>query len=314
MTSIGVEHSLHQKHPQGLNQVVHNVQGSTVPTQIINGNTACRQYWLNANITMFTNASSRPQIVTDIRLAEFVQHVLDNDHQAATLIVCATKERFVEQLLAACIDTPTTTVDQTQQLSDGETAETEPAAAEKHGLLEQPSPLQLANSRKVKLVFCHDLTHLRAYLATLAIPKPHLEPTTRVEETHHQPSLLAILNPIDIHRFTTSFSAQGLNRTFALAVEAAHATCKHLIMVEFRECQHREAEQAVEGYELESEAVPATALVNPWDEEVSILNVTTKSFGAGGRGWVGRTVTVRRIAERWCVFSPFQRRRDQVQS
>ena len=38
------------------------------------------------------------------------------------------------------------------------------------------------------------------------------------------------------------------------------------------------------------------------------MNVTTKSFGAGGPGWVGRTVTVRRVAERWFVFSDFQRR------
>lgn len=41
---------------------------------------------------------------------------------------------------------------------------------------------------------------------------------------------------------------------------------------------------------------------NPWDDEVSILNVTTKSFGAGERGWVGRTVKVRAVVGRWCVF------------
>lgn len=261
---------------------------------------------------MSTNASSRPQIITDIRLAGFVQHILNNDPQPATLVVCATKERFTEQLLAACLDTQPTANDEAQRPSDGDAAETEPAAAETpetHALLKSPSLLQLTNSRKAKLVFCHDLTHLRAYLATLAIPKPRLASlgsATHVEESNRQPSLLAILNPIDIHRFTTSFSAQGLNRTFALAVEAAHATHKHLVMVEFPECQHHEAEQAFEGFELESEAEPTTSSVNPWDEEVSILNVTTKSFGAGGRGWVGRTVTVRRIAERWCVFGPFQ--------
>jgi hypothetical protein len=261
---------------------------------------------------MPTNASSRPRIMTDIRLAEFVQHVLSNDPRPATLIVCATKEKFTEQLLAACIDTQSTTADEAQQPSDGGTAETEPASPETHALLKPPSLLQLANSRKIKLVFCHDLTHLRAYLSTLAIPQPPLEPSTRIETPNQQPSLLALLNPIAIHRFTTSFSAQGLNRTFALAVEAAHATGRHLVMVEFPECQHREAEQGVEGYELESDAAPATAAVDPWDEEVSILNVTTKSFGAGGRGWVGRTVTVRRVAERWCVFTVFQRQREEA--
>jgi len=262
---------------------------------------------------MFTNASSRPQIITDFRLAKFIQCVLNNDSQSATLVVCASKERFTEQLLAACVETELTTIDEAQQPSDGDTAETDPAAPETHDLLKPPSLLQLAKSRKIKLVFCHDLTHLRAYLATLAIPKPRLESlgsAAHVEESNRQPSLFAILNPIDIHRFTTSFSAQGLNRTFALAVEAAHATRKHLVMVQFPECRHREAEQAFEGFELESDAVPATSSANPWDEKVSILNVTTKSFGAGGRGWVGRTVTIRRIAERWCVFSPFQLQRE----
>ncbi|KAM0713128.1 hypothetical protein Q7P35_000580 [Cladosporium inversicolor] len=252
---------------------------------------------------MLTNDSSKPQIVTDIRLPELIHHILDNGQRPATLIICATKEMFTEQLLAACVDAQTTATDEARGLSNDEMVKTEPVTAETHGLLKPPSLLQLAKSRNVKLVFCHDLTHLRAYFATLAIPKP----ATRVDESNQQPPLLAILNPIDIHRFTTSFSAQGLNRTFALAVEAAHATRKHLVMVEFPEFQQREAEQVGEGYELESDAVPATSSVDPWDEEVSILNVTTKSFGAGGRGWVGRTVTIRRIAERWCVFSTFQR-------
>ena len=265
---------------------------------------------------MFTNISSRPQVVTAIRLGEFIQHVLKDKNKSVTLVVCATQERFTEQLLAACVDTQSTAIREAQRPSDGDTveveAESEPALRETHALLKQPSLVQLANSRNVKLVFCHDLTHLRAYLATLAIPKPRIKSTTHIEGDNQQPLLLAILNPIDIHRLTTSFSAQGLNRTFALAVEAAHATRKHLVMVEFVECQHREAEQAVEEYELESDDVPATSSVDPWDEEVSILNVTTKSFGAGGRGWVGRTVTIRRIAERWCVFSVFQRQRDEV--
>lgn len=257
---------------------------------------------------MFTNALSRPQVITGIRLTEFIQHLLSKDSQPATIVVCTTKERFTEQLVAACVDTEPSNIDE-QQSSDGEPAETGPAVTETHDLLKRPHLLQLANSRTVKLVFCHDITHLRAYLATLAVPKArHVNPgtATYTEESNHQTSLLAILNPIDIHRFTSTFSAQGLNRTFALAVEAAHATQRHLLMVEFPECQHREAEEVADGYDHENDAVHAPPLENAWDEEVSILNVTTKSFGVGGRGWVGRTVTIRRIAERWCVFSSAQ--------
>lgn len=250
-------------------------------------------------------ASSRPQVVTDVGLADFIQQVLDNDSQSSTLVVCAAKETFIEQLLAACVKSQASIIDE-QPSGDGEPAEHEPASAETHELLKQQTLLRLAKSRTVKLVFCHDLTHLRAYLATLAIPKTTFA-SVHNEQNARQKSLLAILNPIDIHRFATSFSAQGLNRTFSLAVEAAHATKSYLLMVEFPECRRREAEHDGGGYDLESEAVSAPPLASPWDEEVSILNVTTKSFGAGGRGWVGRTVNIRRIAERWCTFHAFER-------
>jgi hypothetical protein len=255
--------------------------------------------------------ASGPQVVTGIGLADFIQDVLDNNSRPSTLVVCAAEETFIEQLLAACIETRPSNINEQQSL-DGEPAENEPVLAQTHDLLKRLPLFQLANSRTVKLVFCHDLTHLRAYLATLAIPKTASEPNESNEPKKHGKPLLAILNPIDIHRFTTAFSAQGLNRTFSLAVEAAHATRNHLFMIEFPGSQHREADQTDVEYELRSQAVSAPPLANPWDEEVSILNVTTKSFGAGGRGWVGRTVTIRRIAERWCVFSVFQRKQGEV--
>jgi hypothetical protein len=251
--------------------------------------------------------SSKLQVLTDIGLADFIQRILDQHSQPSTLVVCAAKERFMEQLLTACIEPQTNHIDE-QQSHDSEPAENEPALARVHGLFKRPSLLQLANSKNVKLVFCHDITHLRAYLATLAIPKTHaasVEYAEQIEGNKRQAPLLAILNLINIHRFTSSYSAQGLNRTFSLAAEATHATQSHLLMVEFPECQRHEADQVDIGYDMESEVISAPPLENPWDEEVSILNVTTKSFGAGGRGWVGRTVTIRRIAERWCVFGAF---------
>lgn len=40
-----------------------------------------------------------------------------------------------------------------------------------------------------------------------------------------------------------------------------------------------------------------------WDERLALLNETIR-FGAGaeGRGWAGRTVSCRRVAERWFAF------------
>lgn len=254
-------------------------------------------------------ARSRPQVIENIGLTEFVQYIQDNDSRPSIVVVCATKEKFIEQLLAACIETSATNISQ-PTTEDDEHIEAVPAKPETHDLLKRPSLLQLAHSRTVKLVFCHDIAHLRAYFATLAIPKSRIEddrsskPNNRA---NNGASLLAILNPIGAHRYTSAFSAQGLNRTISLAVEAAHATQSRLLMVEIPSCRFHEEAHADEDYDVGAESVPAPPLTSPWDEEVSILNVTTKSFGAGGRGWVGRTVTIRKIAERWCMFTTFPR-------
>jgi hypothetical protein len=262
-------------------------------------------------------APSRPRVITDLSLPDLVQHLLDNDSPSSVLVVCASKNVFIEQLHATCLDSGVDNTNDEQTINMIEPESNEPSKPGLHPLLNQPTLHQLATSRKIKLVFCPELVHLRAYLSTLAIP-PTLQPQKNQITENNKPkaSLLTILNPINQHRATSSFSAQGLNRTFALAVEAAHATQTQLLMVEcplFLRPRDNTESLGDAGYDFDFE--PDTAAVqpqppsaaNPWDEEVSILNVTTKSFGAGGRGWVGRTVTVRRVAERWFVFSAFRR-------
>lgn len=274
---------------------------------------------MSTAVASLTMARSRPQVIEDIGLAEFVQHIQEKDSRPSTVVVCATKEKFIEQLLAACVETSATDINQQQTTEDNEHIKHDPTTTttqkETHGLLKRPSLLQLAQSRTAKLVFCRDISHLRAYLATLAIPKSRLADNGSGEsndQANNEASLLAVLNPIGTHRFTSAFSAQGLNRTISLAVEAAHATQSRLLMVEIPSCKFHEEQNADDSYDFDTETVPAPALTSPWDEEVSILNVTTKSFGAGGRGWVGRTVTIRKIAERWCTFTTLPRQVEQA--
>ncbi len=42
--------------------------------------------------------------------------------------------------------------------------------------------------------------------------------------------------------------------------------------------------------------------IEPWEEQVPLLNGALRSLGIEGRGWAGRTVKIRRVLERWCVF------------
>jgi len=262
-------------------------------------------------------ALSRPRVFTGLRLPDLVQFLLESDSPSSVLVVCASKDIFIEQLHATCLDPGVDNTNDEQTTETIESEPNEPSNPELHPPLKQPTLHQLVTSRKVKLVFCPELVHLRAYLSTLAIPpKSQTTDIHAPENNNLNNPLLTILNPINQHRATSSFSAQGLNRTFALAVEAAYATQTQLLMVECPSLgrpRGNSTEHVDAGYDFEFETDTTAPPPQPpaaadlWNEEVSILNVTTKSFGAGGRGWVGRTVTVRRVAERWFVFSAVRR-------
>jgi hypothetical protein len=53
-----------------------------------------------------------------------------------------------------------------------------------------------------------------------------------------------------------------------------------------------------------------TQTQDPWEQEVSILNVSARRFGSGSgeRAWAGRTVKVKRIAARWFRFHNLETR------
>jgi hypothetical protein len=54
----------------------------------------------------------------------------------------------------------------------------------------------------------------------------------------------------------------------------------------------------------ETESETEETELDPWEQEVSILNVSARRFGSAGgeRAWAGRTVKARRIAARWFSF------------
>lgn len=235
-------------------------------------------------------ASFRPLVLEGIDLAGVIEHVLDKHTAPSTIVVCCSKDAFSRQLQAAL----------THEAVAPENAE---QVAPRSKLLARPTLRLLASSRTINLVFCPELAHLRAYLATYAyqITEPIVSgvPPPNSPAPHR---ILAVLNPIHAHKPTSAYSAQGINRTFATAVDAAYHTQSQLVLAE---CPSQDDSARLEDL-LASEDTTTTIArqtdISSWDEAVSILNVTTKSFGAGERGWVGRTVTIRRIAERWCRF------------
>jgi len=235
-------------------------------------------------------ASQQPVILENISLDCLISHILDNHSQPSNLVICGTKEAFIAHLVA---NSPASSSPPPAGQADPDSL---PAPAQE-GRIEPwivaPTLRLLSLSRTVRAVFCPDITHLSAYLATLAPPE--------VGEETSRGRLLAILNPVSLHRPTSAFSAQGLNRTFAAAVEAAYRSGSKLIVAECYDVPAAEAGGAMIDHNDDSAVQPAE-VSSIWNEEISILNITTKSFGAGERGWVGRTARVRNVAARWCVF------------
>lgn len=223
-------------------------------------------------------ANAKRVVLAIEREQDLVQYVLDHHAPPSTLVICSTKAAFLEALRIP-IRTEESTADSTDL----------------QHIWQTPTLRLLSTSRTVKLVFCPDITHLRAYLATyrLNVSKRAVEPDTALRLPGAVP-ILAILNPIELHRPTSAFSAQGLGRTFAVAVEAAHVTGSKLV---FAECPA--VPEPTLALQDELAEVDHKAPTDPWDEELSILNVTTKRLGAMS---VGRTVKARTVAERWCTF------------
>jgi hypothetical protein len=245
-----------------------------------------------------------PTVLHPIELAAFMQYAMNKIRSPLHLIICSNQEEFLAQLFASIHH------EKEVKRQEAEDAGFEPHSVERlasrpHELL-VPTLHILANSSDVKVTFCATLNKLQAYLSVHHLSQHDLAK----DDSNTARPTIALVNVIALHRNTSSFSAQGLSRTFATAVEAAARTKAKLLIVE---CPNRapasanaagrdsdEAMHEIGDDELSARRVGAYE--DPWEEQVAILNVTTKSFGAGESGWVGRTVKIRRVVERWFVF------------
>ena len=216
-------------------------------------------------------------------LSLFINYLLQHHKPPTTLVVCSTREAFLQDLLQDCHDPDQIT---------SPTVEIHQSALSTHPLL-VPTIHLLAMSQTIEVVFVPTVGHLRAYLATCSPIKSTSDATT----IHGKPGLgqpiLALLNPLKLHYSTSEFSAQGLSRTFALAVEAGALLRVRLVVAE----TSRNVTGNNSGMENGETASPGS----PWNEEVPILNSSIRS-GSGDRVWTGRTVELRRVAERWFRF------------
>ena len=224
--------------------------------------------------------SRAPLIVSFSSVSKFLAHLLEQHAPPSTLIVCSTREFFLEGLLI-----------ELRQESQVLTASSQNEIQTSHHSFLSPTLHLIAMSKSIGLAFTPTLPHLRAYLATYAHPKTSLNEQIVYEKPGTQIPTLAILDPITLHRPTSDFSAQGLSRTFALLVDTAAREGMQLLVME--------CDSIPEDEEMRSNDDGASRTQrDPWSEQVPLLNGSIR-FGGEERLWAGRTVEVRKVVSRW---------------
>lgn len=229
-----------------------------------------------------------PTVLAPLTLPALLNHVLSTQSASSsssptTLVVCSDRHAFLDDLAHSL-----------RQHHD---------TVQGNGLeqLLVPSLHNLSITRHVQLAFCASVQALLAYLT--AYDRPGY---VHVEESEGQERLI-VVNPLALHRPTSSFSAQGLSRTFATVVDTASRIGATLHIVE---CQgsRRGSEMHFEDdasmLDGEDEVHVTAEEQDPWEQDVSILNVSARRFGPASseRAWAGRTVKAKRIAARWFRF------------
>lgn len=236
--------------------------------------------------------SMAPTVLYPLTLVGLIHHVLKTQSGTATttLIICSSRDTFLQQLSQS--------LQQEDDLDDHEDQN------DQLQNLAIPTLHNLLTTRHIKLAFCASVQSLLAYLTAYG------RDASRDTVQCVTGARIFLINPLSLHASTLSFSAQGLSRTFAAATET---TLKSGAALHVVECQTGSgmAEQGEEGDVDMSDANEENKageeleeLSDPWEMEVSILNVSARRFSSnsGERSWAGRTVKAKRIAARWCRF------------
>ena len=215
-------------------------------------------------------------------VSKFVDYVLKSEAPATTVIVCSTKQTFLQNL---CASVQAQYSNEQPGEPGGEGPDDSEALQAANEALLSDTIGAIAISQRITMVFCPSVEHLRAKLGVFQMVQ---EQVTRSDETdaHQSRPMLAILDPLAIHNRDSELSAQGLLRSLALAVEVAAREHLDLILCE---CPATGNDELGSGW-------------NPWDIDVPLLSpsmdVTRGERPEGAR----RTMKAKQIAKRWFEF------------
>jgi hypothetical protein len=222
-------------------------------------------------------------------ISKLINDLLYHDSSKAMLIICSTKKFFLQQLIASI----------SARQGHGNVFRIGPDLQQSDDVLDVPIELSnepslllnqtiglIARSRKIKALFCPSVDIIRAVLATLPIRYINDFPLQSHPSENDKRGSIVIIDLVALHYPTPEFSAQGLSRTFAIAIEAAAKMNAELLLCE---CGDAVDNQNVErGSRL-------------WDLHAPLLSGPSRNTD-GQSNWTGRHTSVKAIAQRWFVF------------
>ncbi|EDU41921.1 hypothetical protein PtrSN002B_007159 [Pyrenophora tritici-repentis] len=229
---------------------------------------------------------TRPTVLCPLTLTGLLHHLLANQSRTCPtlLIICSSRDVFLQDVATSL------------QQHHGEQ---DPASTEQ---LIAPTLHNLVTTTHIQLVFCTSVQALLAYLTAYGRPgAPGVVGDTQGKEK------IVLVNPLTLHASTPSFSAQGLSRCFATVAETALRAGVQLHVVECAGKRKIVENSDDEDMDMDTEQEGTQAETDdedPWEQEVSILNVSARRFGSGPgeRAWARRTVKAKSIAARWFHF------------
>jgi hypothetical protein len=253
--------------------------------------------------------SGSPTFLSPATPSELAIYVSSKCFYPTTLVVCTTREEFEYSL--------NEDIDREMRLHNPghmEEQQDEPRQADgdldfsvlPENPVEPPawiSPLlvhsinRVAIAKHIRVVFVPSVSHLRAWLTVFppadptTVERPPAAGTGAFLRKMETAPLLLLYGFLDLHRDTSEWSAQGLSNTAAALVEAACQAALRAVVIEPRmdwDEQLRDSESIL-GEEMPMlSGAERRAVARDQDE--------------GGGGWIGRTVSVRRVLGRWFRF------------
>ena len=229
-------------------------------------------------------ASLQPIALSPSNPQAFLQFILEHSLKATTLIICSTREAFLDDL------------QEPNQAATGphEHDSADQVANQQTDALIYPSLRQIAVSRCVKLVFVSTIPQLRAYLSTYQASSYESPDNHTHDAPTQRQRLLAIWGLLNLHRSGFEYSAQGLCRTLGSAVDAAHFSKQRLILGEKPVTTIPARADVAEVADVESGSR------NPWEESIPLLN--SSAMHGDERMLLRRSIQIRTILQRWCHF------------